>query len=264
MASARTRSISSRAPAAIAAGAVRQHFEGERLQRVAGEDRGGFVEGAMTGRPAAAQIVVVHRTAGRRAPASRRGSARPPRPRHRAARAARRALRRWRRPAAAARACRRRACCSAWLRAGAASRRHRSRARAPARLRCAADTAEPGQPGSSAAPGARLQRPACHRVVIVVVVGERFDRFVAVARQQDFDLLLRRAQRGLALARERHAAFECLERLFERHVALLELRDEGFELGSDCSKSGNLFCLWGFDFTRATLNVARAARVKRI
>jgi hypothetical protein len=29
---------------------MREHFEGARLQRVAGEDRGGFVEGAMAGR----------------------------------------------------------------------------------------------------------------------------------------------------------------------------------------------------------------------
>jgi hypothetical protein len=39
---------------------LRKQFEGERLERVARQDRRGFVEGAMRGRPAAAQIVVVH------------------------------------------------------------------------------------------------------------------------------------------------------------------------------------------------------------
>ena len=42
-------------------GASREQFEGERLKRVAGEDRGGFVERDMHGRLAAAQAVVVHR-----------------------------------------------------------------------------------------------------------------------------------------------------------------------------------------------------------
>ena len=60
MASARTRSISRRAAGGDRRRRVRQHFEGARLQRVAGEDRGGFVEGAMAGGPAAAQVVVVH------------------------------------------------------------------------------------------------------------------------------------------------------------------------------------------------------------
>jgi hypothetical protein len=38
-----------------------QQFEGERLQRVAGEDGGRLVERDVAGRLAAAQIVVVHR-----------------------------------------------------------------------------------------------------------------------------------------------------------------------------------------------------------
>ncbi len=46
--------------AEIVAGRLRQHFEGARLQRIAGEDGGGFIEGAMTGRAAASQIIVVH------------------------------------------------------------------------------------------------------------------------------------------------------------------------------------------------------------
>ena len=40
---------------------MREQFERERLQRIAGEDRGGFVERDMHGRLAAAQCVVVHR-----------------------------------------------------------------------------------------------------------------------------------------------------------------------------------------------------------
>ena len=68
-------------------------------------------------------------------------------------------------------------------------------------------------------------------VVIVIGIGEGFDRFVTMASQQDFDLLLRRAKRGLTLARECHATFESLESLFERHVAFLEPRDERFEFG---------------------------------
>ena len=39
----------------------RQHVEGEREQAVAGEDRGRLVEFLVRGRPAAAQVVVVHR-----------------------------------------------------------------------------------------------------------------------------------------------------------------------------------------------------------
>jgi len=42
-------------------GIAREDFEGEHLQRVADENGGCFVEGAMTGGPAAAQIVIVHR-----------------------------------------------------------------------------------------------------------------------------------------------------------------------------------------------------------
>ena len=76
--------------------------------------------------------------------------------------------------------------------------------------------------------------------VVLVVVGKGFDRFLAIARQQYFDFLLRGAQRCLALAGERHAAFESLERFFERHVALLELCDERFELGQRLFEVGQL------------------------
>ena len=40
---------------------IGEDLEGERLQRVAGEDGGRLVEGAVGGRPAAPQVVVVHR-----------------------------------------------------------------------------------------------------------------------------------------------------------------------------------------------------------
>ena len=61
MASARTRSISSPRTGGNARRPVRQHFKGARLQCIADEDRGGFVERTMARGSAAAQIVVVHR-----------------------------------------------------------------------------------------------------------------------------------------------------------------------------------------------------------
>ena len=85
------------------------------------------------------------------------------------------------------------------------------------------------RPGNSAARGAQLQRPASSSSSSSS--REWLDRFLAVARQQHFHFLLRGAQRGLALARERNAAFESLERLLERHVALFEFRHERFEFG---------------------------------
>src|SRR6185295_2445507 len=94
--------------------------------------------------------------------------------------------------------------------------------------------------------------PGVIQIFLVVFVVEKWlDRFLAVARQQYFDLLLRGAQRGLALARERHAAFERLERFFERHVALFELRHQRFELGQRLLEVGEvvlLFRLLGFCF----------------
>jgi amino acid transporter len=70
------------------------------------------------------------------------------------------------------------------------------------------------------------------RLAVIMLAGvvEWLDRLLGVLRQQHFDLLLRGAQRRLALARQGHAALESLERLFERNVALLEFLDEGFEL----------------------------------
>src|SRR5688572_29951573 len=66
----------------------------------------------------------------------------------------------------------------------------------------------------------------------VLVVNEGRQRFAAVIfisglglaglAQQYFHLLLRGAQRRLALARESDAAFESRQRLFERDVSLLE------------------------------------------
>ena len=40
--------------------ALGQDVEGEGLQGIAGEDRGRLVEGLVHGRPAAAQIIIVH------------------------------------------------------------------------------------------------------------------------------------------------------------------------------------------------------------
>ena len=40
---------------------MREHVERQRLQRVADENRGGFIERAMARGPAAPQIVVIHR-----------------------------------------------------------------------------------------------------------------------------------------------------------------------------------------------------------
>ncbi len=38
-----------------------EHCEGQRLQRVAGQDRRAFIERTVTGRPSASQVVIVHR-----------------------------------------------------------------------------------------------------------------------------------------------------------------------------------------------------------
>ena len=130
---------------------VREHIERERLQRVAHENRRGFVEGAMARGPAAAQVVVVHRGQvvvheavdvheldGRR---------------RRIELLERRAERFARRvdEHRAAAACRRRARCSAWLRAAARCR-------------------SPAGPGTGRAP-ARCARwyslePRGHRLVV--------------------------------------------------------------------------------------------------
>ena len=50
-----------RRAAPAATGASASTSNAQRLQGIAGEDRGGFVEGDVHGRPAAAQGVVVHR-----------------------------------------------------------------------------------------------------------------------------------------------------------------------------------------------------------
>jgi hypothetical protein len=65
--------------------------------------------------------------------------------------------------------------------------------------------------------------------IFIIAAVERLDSFLAIAGEQHFDLLLRGAQRRLALAGERHAALESLESFFERDVALFEFRDECFE-----------------------------------
>src|SRR5688572_6308401 len=73
-------------------------------------------------------------------------------------------------------------------------------------------------------------------VIVILIVGlcfvdEGLDRFLAIARQQHFHFLLRCAQRGLTLTRERNAALESLERLLERHITLFEFRNQRFEFG---------------------------------
>ena len=212
------------------AGAVRQHFEGARLQCIADEDGGGFVEGAMTGGAAAAQIVVVHRGQvivhqavdvneldGRR---------------RRIEQLERRTERfaggiHQHRPHALAAGQRAVAHGFEQARRGSAIDLERARQHAfdallvqrnavsqETRRRRARDVQRSAVSSSSSSPSAN-----------------GLDRFVTIARQQHFDLLLRSAQRCLALTRERHAAFESLERFFERHVALFELRDECFEFG---------------------------------
>ena len=163
MASASTRSISSRALGADRRRRLRQHFERARLQRVADQDRGGFIECAMAGRPAAAQVVVVHgrqivvheavdvdqldRRRGRVEQLERRaqgfaGCVHQHRPHAFAAgeRAVAHGLEQSR---------------------GRARRRFRARARA--RPRCAADRAEPGWPENCGVRTARRQRRRRHR-----------------------------------------------------------------------------------------------------
>ena len=83
-------------------------------------------------------------------------------------------------------------------------------------------------------------------------IRERLDGFIAVAREQHFDLLLGGAQCGLALPRERNAALESLERFFERDVALFEFRDESFEFRQ------RFFEVWkfGFGFHAREVNTA--------
>ena len=53
---------------------------------------------------------------------------------------------------------------------------------------------------------------------------------LTAALQEYFDLLLRRLEARLALARERYATLESPQRLIERHVAALEPRHEALEL----------------------------------
>jgi len=68
-------------------------------------------------------------------------------------------------------------------------------------------------------------------IVVLIFVDEGFDRLLAISRQQHFHLLLCSAQRRLALTRERNAALESLEGLFERHITLFEFRNQRFEFG---------------------------------
>ena len=56
--------------------------------------------------------------------------------------------------------------------------------------------------------------------------------------QKDLDFLLGSFQRGLAVARQLHAALEGLERLIERQVAALEALDQALKLGQSFLEVG--------------------------
>ena len=173
---------------------VREHLEREHLQRIADENRGRFVEGAVAGRPAAAQIVVVHRRQvvvhqpvdvdefDRAGGAVERSIRRC------------RALRRSRRRAPGARACRRRARCSASLRADASGAQSPAASARRARARC-------GSANVRAAPGTADRGEISTDSAVALIVfrierrGLELLRRAALA-QQDLDFLL-----GLLAAR---------------------------------------------------------------
>jgi hypothetical protein len=67
--------------------------------------------------------------------------------------------------------------------------------------------------------------------------------------------LLGGSQRCLALAGERNAALESLERFFERHITLFEPGDEGFEFEERLFEVGQLLFLLGVCFHAAKLAV---------
>ena len=233
----------------IAAGALREHFEGARLQRVADEDRGGFIEGAMAGGAAAAQVVVVH---GRQVVVHQavdvneldRGGRGVEHFQRRAERFAG-GIHEHRTHAFAARE---RAVAHRFEQARGRGAFDIERAREHALDALLVERNAVGQENRRRR-RARLQRPAVSSTSSSSSSSSANGSigFLAVAGQQHFHFLLRGAQRGLALARERHAALECLERLFERHVALFELRHEGFELGQRMFEVRKLVSgsLWG-------------------
>ena len=154
---------------------ARENVEGDGEQRVAGEDRGRLVERLVHGRPAAAQVVVVH--GGQivmhqrvTVQAFERGAGQ-----QRAARARRRTARRSRPAGTAAAVCRRRARHGAWRRAGVAAARSR-----PARL--GAEQAveqrlgvgrDRGQPGQSR----RGERLPWRPLLALLAAADRNSRF---------------------------------------------------------------------------------------
>src|SRR5262249_31010015 len=73
---------------------------------------------------------------------------------------------------------------------------------------------------------------------------EGLNVWLATAVQQDLDLLLRRLQARLAVARECHATLKPAQRLIQRYVCLLEPLHEALEL------SERLFEVHGFTVTR--------------
>ena len=213
-----------------------EQLEGQRLQRIAGEDGRGLRRtacGRWAGRGAGRRRPW---PAGRRAPANSSGSARPhrPAPSSRSSGSAQR-LGRWRRPAPAGGACRRPARCSAARRAGAA---------APPSRAAASASSSPLDPLPPAfqRQGQRLRSARGCRPCAIMRRRARTVRRAAVA---DFCSRISTfcsacLQRRLAVARQRDAALELLERLLERQVAVLELVDGGFEVAE-----GALEVRWG-------------------
>ena len=83
------------------------------------------------------------------------------------------------------------------------------------------------------------------------------------ALEQDLDLLLGRLQRGLAVARQRDAALEGLQRLIERQIAALEPLDERFELGERLLEIGGLWLLRGHVVAESVGGGARSEGAQR-
>ena len=149
-----------------------------------------------------------------------------------------RARARSRRRARDARVCRRRARCSASLRAGVRVRCSPAAGGLPARARCG-----PAMPElSRRSPARRVEGSRddqLSRSLSSVSNGARVELLAAPAlAQQDLDLLFGLLQRALAHARQLHAALELLQRFVQRQVALLELLDDGFELGERALEVG--------------------------
>ncbi len=219
------------------AGVAREDAERQHLQRVAGQDGGGLVERAMTGRPAAAQVVVVHR---RQVVVHQRvgvdqldGAGRA----HRRARAARRASRRWHRRGRGGCACRGRARCSAAPRAVAAGPPCRAAATHRVRARRAAASRSRRSSSGTGHRAARVRGRAYSSA------SKGSGSASGVFGEQDLDALLGLLQRRLAAARELDATLEVLERFLERQSPCSSVSTTASSSPSACSKSTVLACV---------------------